>query len=301
MFDNQEIDLTIYFIPVFILLIAIEVGVNLKRKLKLYEFQDSIACITMGLGVVVIGIFTKVFYYYFFSILFEYRFFTLENNWWMWVLLVFADDFSFYWHHRLSHHVRILWAAHVQHHSSQKLNLSVALRQSWGEPFYKFLFYMWMPILGFDPIYIIMMQAISLIYQFFQHTDLVKSLGLFELFMNTPSHHRVHHAVQAKYLDRNHAGIFIIWDKIFGTFVAEDNNIKPIYGITNNIDSHNPINIATHEYRNIIKEVRNTNGISNKLKLIFYPPGWDPKGDHQTSAAVRKKLEENHLYPNNFS
>ena len=295
MFENQEIDLTVYFIPVFILLIAIEVGINLKRKLKLYEFKDSIACISMGLGVVVIGIFTKVFYFYIFSFLFQYKLFSLENNWWMWVLLVFADDFSFYWHHRLSHHVRILWAAHVQHHSSQKLNFSVALRQSWGEPFYKFLFYMWMPIIGFEPLYIIMMQAISLIYQFFQHTDLVKDLGFLELFMNTPSHHRVHHAVQAKYLDRNHAGIFIIWDRIFGTFAAEQDDIKPIYGITNNIDSHNPIYIATHEYRNIFKDVIKTKGFSNKLKVIFYPPGWDPEGNHQTSAAIRTKFHENHL------
>ena len=295
MFENQDIDLTVYFIPVFILLIAIEVGINLKRKLKLYEFKDSIACISMGLGVVVIGIFTKVFYFYIFSFLFQYKLFSLENNWWMWVLLVFADDFSFYWHHRLSHHVRILWAAHVQHHSSQKLNFSVALRQSWGEPFYKFLFYLWMPIVGFEPLYIIMMQAISLIYQFFQHTDLVKDLGFLELFMNTPSHHRVHHAVQAKYLDRNHAGIFIIWDRMFGTFAAEQDDIKPIYGITNNIDSHNPIHIATHEYRNIFKDVIKTKGVSNKLKVIFYPPGWDPEGNHQTSAAIRNKFHENHL------
>jgi len=295
MFDSQEIDLTVYFIPVFILLIAIEVGINLKQKLKLYELKDSVACITMGLGVVAIGIFTKLFYYYFFSTLFEYRIFNLENSWWMWTLLVFADDFSFYWHHRLSHHIRILWAAHVQHHSSQKLNFSVALRQSWGEPFYKFLFYMWLPIIGFDPIYIIMMQSISLIYQFFQHTDLIKSLGFFELFMNTPSHHRVHHAVQAKYLDRNHAGIFIIWDKIFGTFAAEEEQLKPIYGITNNINSHNPINIATHEYINIFKDLKNTNGLLNKLKIIFYPPGWDPNGNHQTSAAIRNKTKKNHL------
>lgn len=295
MIDSQEIDLTVYFIPVFILLIAIEVGINLKRKLKLYEIKDSLACVTMGLGVVVIGIFTKVFYFYIFSFLFQYKLFSLENNWWMWVLLVFADDFSFYWHHRLSHHVRILWAAHVQHHSSQKLNFSVALRQSWGEPFYKFLFYMWMPIIGFEPLYIIMMQAISLIYQFFQHTDLVKSLGFFELFMNTPSHHRVHHAVQAKYLDRNHAGIFIIWDKIFGTFAAEEEKLKPVYGITNNIKSHNPVNIATHEYINIFKDLKNTNGLLNKLKIIFYPPGWDPNGNHQTSAAIRNKTNNNHL------
>ena len=210
----------------------------------------------MGLGVIVIGLLTKTLYFLLFSWIFQFRIFELENTWWMWVLLLFADDFSFYWHHRLSHEVRILWAAHVQHHSSQRLNLAVALRQSWGEPFYKYLFYCWIPLLGFDPIYIFIMQAISLIYQFFQHTELVGNLGPIEWIFNTPSHHRVHHAVQHQYLDRNHAGILIIWDRLFGTFVQEKKEEKPIYGITNNIDSFNPLTIATHEYVNIWKDVK---------------------------------------------
>ena len=292
MLNFQQTDLTVYFIPVFLLLIVIELVIDVKGKLKLYDLKDSLACIAMGLGVVFIGLFTKIFYYFFFDLIYQYKLFNLENNWWMWLLLVFADDFSFYWHHRLSHHIRILWAAHIQHHSSQYLNFAVALRQSWGEPFYKFLFYAWMPLLGFEPIYIIMMQAISLIYQFFQHTELVKNLGPIEWLMNTPSHHRVHHAVQAQYLDRNHAGIFIIWDRIFGTFIKEEINTHPKYGITNNIHSKNPLYIASHEYANIWKDVAKADNFKDKLKYIFYPPGWSHEGEDQTSANIRKKFYE---------
>ena len=284
-------DPTVYAIPVFIVLIALELFIDIRQKLKLYESKDTAACISMGLGVILIGLLTKTMYFFFYSWIFQFRIFDLENTWWMWVLLLFADDFSFYWHHRLSHEVRILWAAHVQHHSSERLNLAVALRQSWGEPFYKYLFYCWIPLLGFDPIYIFVMQAVSLIYQFFQHTELVGKLGPIEWIFNTPSHHRVHHAVQHQYLDRNHAGILIIWDRIFGTFVKEKKEDKPIYGITNNIKSFNPLVIASHEYINIWTDVKRADKFSVKLKYLFYPPGWSHSGENRTSKHLRSKLK----------
>jgi sterol desaturase/sphingolipid hydroxylase (fatty acid hydroxylase superfamily) len=210
---------------------------------------------------------------------------------WMWTLLLFADDFSFYWHHRMSHSVRFLWAAHIQHHSSQRMNFSVALRQSWGEPFYKYMFYLWMPLVGFHPIYMMIMQAFSLIYQFFQHTELVGKLGPIEWLFNTPSHHRVHHATQVKYLDRNHAGILIIWDRLFGTFEPEDKNLKPVYGITVNIESHSPLVIATHEYKAIWKDVKRADKWSDKMKYIFNPPGWSHDGPNQTSKHLQNQLK----------
>lgn len=288
-FANPPIDAdpTIYAIPVFIALILLEVVINIKRNLHLYNLKDSMTCITMGLGVVVIGIVTKSFAYFLFSIVYEYRIFDIPNTWWMWVLLVFADDFSFYWHHRLSHSVRFLWAAHIQHHSSVNMNLSVALRQSWGEPFYKYLFYLWMPLVGFHPLWIMVMQAFSLIYQFFQHTELVGKLGPLEWIFNTPSHHRVHHAVQIKYLDRNHAGIFIIWDRLFGTF--EEEKEKPIYGITTNIETYNPLKIASHEYVSIWHDVKRATKWSDKIKYIFMPPGWRHDGELMTSKYLQSK------------
>ncbi len=292
-FSNPALDQdpTVYAIPVFIAFILIELFIDIRRNLKIYELKDSAACISMGLGVVVIGIVTKSFAYLLFMLIYEnFRFFTLENTWWMWILLLFADDLAFYWHHRMSHSVRFLWAAHIQHHSSQRMNLSVALRQSWGEPFYKYLFYLWIPLLGFHPVWMMIMQAISLIYQFFQHTELVGKLGPLEWIMNTPSHHRVHHATQVKYLDRNHAGIFIIWDRLFGTFQEEDEIEKPIYGITKNIDTFNPIKIATHEYGALWKDVKRAKKFSDKLKYIFMPPGWSHDGENQTSKYLQNKL-----------
>ena len=194
------------------------------------------------------------------------------------------------WHHRMSQQVRFLWAAHVQHHSSTKMNFSVALRQSWMEPFYKYLFYLWIPLLGFNPLYIFIMQAFSLIYQFFQHTELVRSLGPIGWVFNTPSHHRVHHAVQHKYLDRNHAGILIIWDRLFGTFVKEDLKDLPVYGITENIKSYNPAIIATHEYVNLWRDIKRANKLSDKFKYLFYPPGWSHDGENRTSNYLRRQL-----------
>lgn len=281
-------DPTVFAIPVFIALIAIEAFIDTKRKLHLYELKDSVACISMGLGVVVIGLLTKTIAFLLFTWLYQFRIFDLGNEWWMWVLLVLADDFTFYWYHRTAHEVRFFWAAHVQHHSSEKMNFSVALRQSWGEPFFKFFFWMWLPLVGFSPINILIMQAISLVYQFFPHTKLVKSLGPLEWVFNTPSHHRVHHATQVEYLDKNHAGILIIWDRLFGTFQKEKE--EPVYGITENIHTYNPLKIATHEYIGLWKDVKRAKKLSDKLKYIFNPPGWSHDGENKTSRKLQKEM-----------
>ena len=289
---NEAIDQdpTVFAIPIFIACILIEAFLDYRQQLKLYHAKDTAACISMGVGVIFVGLITKTFYFFIFQLIYQFRIFELENTWWMWVLLFFADDFSFYWHHRMSHQVRFLWAAHIQHHSSTQMNFSVALRQSWMEPFYKYLFYLWIPLLGFNPLYIFIMQAFSLIYQFFQHTELVRSLGPFGWIFNTPSHHRVHHAVQHKYLDRNHAGILIIWDRLFGTFVKEDQQDLPIYGITENIKSYNPAVIATHEYINLWRDVKRATKTADKLKYLFYPPGWSHDGENRTSNYLRNQL-----------
>ena len=289
---NEAIDQdpTVFAIPIFIACILIEAFLDYRQQLKLYHAKDTAACISMGVGVIFVGLITKTFYFFIFHLIYQFRIFELENIWWMWALLFFADDFSFYWHHRMSHQVRFLWAAHIQHHSSTRMNFSVALRQSWMEPFYKYLFYLWIPLLGFNPLYIFIMQAFSLIYQFFQHTELVRNLGAFGWIFNTPSHHRVHHAVQHKYLDRNHAGILIIWDRLFGTFVKEDQQDLPVYGITENIKSYNPAVIATHEYVNLWRDIKRASKTADKLKYLFYPPGWSHDGKNRTSKHLRSQL-----------
>jgi len=283
-------DPTVFAIPVFIALIIIEAVINARRNLKLYEFKDSAACIAMGLGSVVIGLLTKTIAFLVFVWIYQYRLFEIPNTWWMWGILLLADDFTFYWYHRLAHEIRFFWAAHVQHHSSEHMNFSVALRQSWGEPFIKFLFWMWLPLIGFNPVNILIMQAINLVYQFFPHTKLVGKLGPIELIFNTPSHHRVHHATQTQYLDKNHAGILIIWDRLFGTFQKEEE--KPIYGLTVNINSFNPLRIASHEYVSIWQDMRRAKKFSDKIKYLIYPPGWSHDGENTTSKELQRQLSK---------
>ena len=285
-------DFTVYAIPAYLAVIAIELFIATRENLKIYEWKDSLACLGMGLGSLLIGIGMKTAAFLGFSFIHKYALFTIGNQWWVFVFLFFADDFTFYWHHRLSHQVRILWAAHINHHSSQKLNFAVALRQSWTELLYKYFFWAWLPLLGFDPLMILFVMSINLIYQFFQHTQLVGKLGLLEWFFNTPSHHRVHHAVNIKYLDRNHAGTLIIWDRLFGTFQEEDKNEKPVFGITSNITTFNPVKIASHEFVNIWNDLKKTNSFTHKLKYLFFPPGWSHNGANRTSAYLRRQLEK---------
>lgn len=281
-------DPTVFAIPVFIALIIIEAVINAKKNLNLYKFKDSAASITMGLGSVVIGLLTKTFAFFVFLWIYQFRLFEIPNTWWMWGLLLLADDVTFYWYHRLAHQIRFFWAAHVQHHSSEHMNFSVALRQSWGEPFIKFLFWIWLPFIGFNPIYILTMQAISLVYQFFPHTKLVGKLGPIEWVFNTPSHHRVHHATQVQYLDKNHAGILIIWDRMFGTFQKEIES--PTYGLTVNINSFSPLKIASHEYISLWQDMRRSKKLSDKLKYLINPPGWSHDGENKTSKELQRQL-----------
>lgn len=283
-------DPVVWAIPFFLILISIELFINWREHLNLYEKKEALSSIGMGLGSLVIDILTKGLalgtYYLIYN---TYHIFNIGWHWWAWILILFADDFTFYWHHRLSHEVRILWAAHVNHHSSTTLNLATALRQSWGEQFYKYIWWLWMPLVGFDPLMMLMMMSISLIYQYWVHTELIKRLPVwYEFIFNTPSHHRVHHASNIRYLDRNHAGILIIWDRMLGTFSPEVDSEKPKYGITTNINTYNLFKIASHEFVDVYHDVRRAPKFTDKLKYIFYPPGWSHDGPDQRAKTLRK-------------
>lgn len=282
----------IYALPFFMLFMSLELYIGYKEHLDLYEAKDSAACIAMGLGSVVIGAGMKVLAFMAYSAVYQYRLFTIGWEWWAWILILFADDFTFYWHHRLSHEVRILWAAHVNHHSSEHYNFAVALRQSWTELFYKYFWWIWLPFVGFHPVMILTMHSISLIYQFLLHTQTVNKLGFLEWFMNTPSHHRVHHGVNVQYLDRNHAGIFIIWDKLFGTFYPEDKQNPVVYGITTNIHTYNPLKIATHEFVSLWHDMKNAPSWMDSLRYALKPPGWSPNGPNLTARYLQSRLKE---------
>ena len=290
-----DIKILIWAIPLFFSLILIEAYIDYRDKRELYLGKDFVASISMGLGSLFVNAAMKTLAFIAYSFIHQYAIIkNIEWQWWAWVVVFFADDFTFYWHHRLSHEVRVLWAAHINHHSSQKMNLGTALRQSWAEQLYKYIWWLWLPLLGFEPLMIFVMMSFSLIYQFFQHTELVRKLPKpIEFIFNTPSHHRAHHAVNPRYLDQNHAGILIIWDRLFGTFAEEIEDDKPVYGITTNIDSYNIFYIASHEHQNLWKDLKNAPNFKDKLKYIFNPPGWSHTGEDQTARTLRQKYFEN--------
>ena len=282
-----------YAIPFFIITVIIEAVLTVKVKLEEYEFKDATTSIAMGLGNVFVGLFTKGVVFTLFMFLYEYRFFTISFTWWAWILILFAEDFVYYWNHRIAHESRLFWASHVVHHSSKKYNLSTALRQTWTGGFYTFIFWLPLVFIGFHPLMIVTQMSISLLYQYWIHTELITKLPKwFEAIFNTPSHHRVHHATNPQYLDRNHAGIFIIWDRFFGTFELEIE--KPTYGLVSNINTYNPIKVAFLEWTGMFKDVLNSKTSLNKKFLYFLkPPGWKHDGTGKLSGDLRNEWEEN--------
>lgn len=286
-------DKLLYFaLPVFFISMLVEYQF---AKEKYYGKDTGVSLLMMVFSAIVEFIpkvlaFVAFFYLYELSPLKG----IVGRQWWAWILLLLADDFAYYWFHRLNHEVRLFWAGHVPHHSSIHMNLGTALRQGVGERIHKFFFWMWIPLLGFDPLMMFTMMGVSLIYQFFVHTELVDKMPKpIELIFNTPSHHRVHHASNIRYLDCNHAGILIIWDRMFGTFSEELKEIdKPVYGLTVNIETYNPVKVATHEYAAIWKDVKRADTWSDKLNYIFNSPGWSHDGEDKRAKVLRRQLKE---------
>ena len=284
------IDLTHYAIPAFLTLMLVEATIGgraVGRRIH-DDIKDTWASLAMGVGSVVINLLWKGVVFAYLSFLHELSPLRLGYSPGVWACAVLADDFCYYWFHRMSHEVRFLWAAHVNHHSSQRYNLSTALRQPWTTPFTSFWFWTPMPLLGFEPAMILTVQSLSLLYQFWIHTEAIGTLGAAETILNTPSHHRVHHATNVPYLDRNHGGILIVWDRLFGTFAREEE--QPVYGLTKNIDSYNLIEIAFHEWRALWQDLRKPNPLSVRLGYLLKPPGWSPDGSTKTADELRAAL-----------
>jgi sterol desaturase/sphingolipid hydroxylase (fatty acid hydroxylase superfamily) len=290
--EREMPDLIQYAVPAFVLLVALEAAADAVMRRELYEIKDTAASLTMGVGNLLVNLVAKALQFSIFSALHRFAIFHIGYQWWAWALVFLADDFTYYWFHRVSHESRFFWASHVVHHSSQRYNLSTALRQTWTGSFMGFVFWLWMPVAGFPPAMIMTMGALSLLYQFWIHTELVRSLGPLELILNTPSHHRVHHAANPKYIDRNHAGTLIVWDKLFGSYEPEDPADAPRFGLTKNIDTYNPVRIAFHEWVDLGRDVWSARGWRNKLLYAFGNPGWGhevPGGMGQESFAEEQK------------
>jgi sterol desaturase/sphingolipid hydroxylase (fatty acid hydroxylase superfamily) len=278
-------------VPVFVALIALEMRRHRRlrragrRDLVGYERRDTATSLWMGLGNVLVAAAAHGGVFALFFLAYEHRLLDLGTGAWVWVALFFAEDFVYYWWHRASHEVRLLWAAHENHHSSQRYNLSTALRQSWTTPFTTVPFYVWLPLLGFHPLMVQTQVGISLLYQFWLHTELVGRLGPLERVFNTPSHHRVHHGTNVEYLDRNHGGILIVWDRLFGSFEPERAPAR--YGLTKQIETFDPFRVAFHEWAAMARQAWRARSLRDALGHLFAAPGWSPDGSTLTASQLR--------------
>jgi sterol desaturase/sphingolipid hydroxylase (fatty acid hydroxylase superfamily) len=275
--------------PFFILAIVGELVLARLGKAKAYyDWRDACTSLLMGLGSTVAGVLTGGLAVA--ATLYVYRFHLFPipmTAWWAWVLIFFLEDLCYYWFHRLSHERRVWWASHVNHHSSQHYNLTTALRQTWTGGL-ALTWIVWLPLalLGFPPLMIALEKGVSLVYQFWIHTEAVKRLPKpIEAVFNTPSHHRVHHGRNPRYLDANYAGILIIWDKMFGTFEPEDEAEPPRYGLVHNIGDFNLLRVSFHEWHGIARDIRRDP--RHAFGYLFGPPGWSPDGARRTSVQIK--------------
>ncbi|WP_433548273.1 sterol desaturase family protein [Streptomyces sp. CA-294286] len=271
-------DVVLWSIPAFVLLTVLEIvsyRLHPDDGAEGYETKDAATSITMGLGSIGFDLLWKIPIVAVYTAVYELTPARVPVLWWTIPLMLLAQDFFYYWSHRGHHVVRILWACHVVHHSSRKFNFTTAMRQPWTTltvwPFY-------LPLIacGVHPAALAFCSSANLVYQFWVHTERVGNLPRpFEYVLNTPSHHRVHHASQGGYLDRNFGGILIVWDRLFGSFVSETD--RPVYGLTKNIETYNPLRVATHEYAAIARDVRAARTWRERAGRVFAGPGWQPR------------------------
>lgn len=278
-------------IGIYLSLAVLEIFLDVYTKQGNYKLKDTLCSLTMGGFYTATKVLMKGATLFLMLLMQQHAFFTIENSWPAFIAAYLLVDFFFYWLHRLIHEVRVGWAAHVNHHSSQEFNLgSTAMRQSFAEPFMEAFFYGPIVLLGFDPILVLAALELNLIYMFWVHTKKIGKLPpLFEWLFSTPSHHRVHHSCNVQYLDKNYGGTLIVWDRLFGTFEAEDE--QPVFGIPEQLDTFNPIKASLHGWIELFRDVGHTPGIANKFLLFVMPPGWAPDGKgcttRQKQAAYR--------------
>lgn len=282
-------------VPAFIAAILIELAwIMLKRRGGRYETRDALTSLIMGAGNVAVGIALGFVALGFFMALWQLTPLDLGTSAWVVLLCFVLDDLRYYWVHRFGHRIRWVWASHVNHHSSQHYNLTTALRQTWTGTF-TLMMVLRVPLilLGFHPAMVLFVGGLNLIYQFWIHTEAITRMPRwFEAVMNTPSHHRVHHGRNARYLDANYAGVFIIWDRLFGTFVPELESEKPDYGLLHNLGTFNPLRVAFHEWLALARDVTRP-GLTLRQRLAYAlaPPGWS----HDASRAMTPEIKARHL------
>ena len=260
-------------VPIILALIFFEVFISNWQSKSFYKAGDTYCTSGLLFGNIIMGFVIKSSIVAFHFVLYEYRFFDLMSSmpiWLLWVLTFILIDLVFYIYHRMSHRVRFLWTVHMSHHSSEEMNFAVSFRQAWFGPISKIPFFMVLPILGLDPLMIAVAGVVSTLWGVVGHTQIIGKLGPLEWVFNTPSHHRVHHGSNPEYIDKNYGNLFIIWDRIFGTFEPEN---KPVeYGLVNNVNTFSPIKITFMGWEKLFKDIRNSESFKETIGLIFGPP-----------------------------
>ncbi len=277
-------------IPIYFILIGFELLVQHFQQENHYRLNDAITNISCGITDQVVHVFMKLFTITIYQWVFQnFAIFSIPHHWLAYILLFIACDFCYYWAHRKSHEINLFWIGHVVHHQSEEYNLSVALRQGALQVVFTFFFFLPLAFAGFDTVSFVLMNGLVTIYQFWIHTESIGKMGWFEKIFNTPSHHRVHHGRDPKYIDKNHAGVFIIWDKMFGTFQEEEEH--PTYGITTPVNTWNPLKSHISPIRNLFISASKVKGL-DKLLVLLKPPGWMPEyaGGFQKPKPVDVKI-----------
>lgn len=263
-------NIILYAAPIMIGLVALEWYLSYRHKKDYYDSKDTIAATVIGLVNVAMSAGLKVAT--FGIILFFYNMvpWTIPNTWWGFILCLLWLDFWRYWAHRIAHENRFWWATHVTHHNSEKYNWSVSFRLSWTQHI-KIIFFIPVALAGFHPVMFFIVHQLAVLYQFWIHTEYINKLPRpIEYIFTTPSHHRVHHASNEKYLDKNYGSTFIIWDRMFGTFMPEEE--RPTYGLTKQVKSYNPITLNFHEWTDIYRDVKNSKSLKEAYAMVFTRP-----------------------------
>ena len=281
--------------PLYIFIIGIELLLSHFQHRKLYNLRDTAANVYLMLLNATIDLSFRVIYVAILVHLYDHKLISWNLRISYWVLLILGEDFLYYWLHRFDHEVRLFWAVHVTHHSSDQMNFTVGFRSSVFQPLYRFLYFMPLAWLGFKPLDIIFIYSATQIWGIFVHTELIKKMGWLEYILVTPSHHRVHHASNPRYLDKNMGMFLIVWDQLFGTFQPElpdEEYQEKKYGLTKPLEKSTPADLVFHEWKEIWKDI-NREDISwrQKWNYLFGPPGWSHDGSRQTS----RQLQENEM------
>lgn len=277
--------------PIMFLFVFIEYLIGRKQNKKLYSGKDFLASLTIGLVNVGLNGFMKIGMFIIFLFFFNLAPFRIPATWWSFLICLVVLDFCRYWAHRIAHEQRFWWSTHVVHHSSEHYNLSVSFRLSWTQNL-KIVFFLPVILLGFDPLIFFIAHQIEVLYQFWIHTELIRKLPRpIEYFFTTPSHHRVHHSVNEKYIDKNYGSTFIIWDRMFGTFIEEDE--QAIYGITKPVNSFNPIYLVFHEWMEVGKDIIKARSIKQAWVILFGSPVAKHKDDMAKMGAINMKSSDN--------